>query len=157
MRYLIAALALLISIPLAAQEKPISVTPITTHLDGVACNAAAGARTFDTDIGKLGPNGQSMPLVVFEVYFTHNAATAIGLACSVSSDNGATWLVPQDAVSSAGVSTLSDASWSKAVAANKNFPMRWDSTGFLKARCVWSCTGGGATDTVILKSYKTTK
>lgn len=59
-----------------AQESRITVIPDGVKLSSVACNAAEASRQFTIDLGTLGPTGKAVPLVVFHIAFTYDAAYA---------------------------------------------------------------------------------
>jgi hypothetical protein len=147
---------LVLSLTLAQGQ--IEVTPVTTHMTSQACisTVAAASRTAVINVGKVGPSGKAMALTVVEADLTWNASATVTMTCTASDDNGTTDYVLQECPVVAGVATCVDLSWSKAVSASKKWPMRVDSTGFVRLECVFLCEGAG-TDAITIKSYSTTK
>ena len=156
MRHILFALCVLSPSLSFAQNQRISVTPIQTYLNAVACSASAGSRTATVEVGHIGPNGQAYQLLVFNLFLDYTAATAVTMSCTASPDNGTNKYTIQDCTMASGACTSNDASWSKAIsAADKKWPWRVDTTGFLRLDCVFAC-GAGA-DTLTVTGYETTK
>lgn len=144
-RILFVAIALAASVAIAAPA-PVGVNLATSPvaaLTAVAANAAAGARTFTV----ANPQG-AYGLLVIHANFTWDSASAVILTCSESPDGGSTLYALQDGTTSAGVQALVAASKSKTVSASAKWPMRWDIKGFTFISCVYSATGGGASDLI---------
>ena len=157
-RSLILALCLLSSSAYADGQK-LFVTATRDHFTNQSCisTVAAASRTATIDLGYLGPNGQALPLAVVEAQLTYNASATVTMTCTASDDGGTTDYKLQECPVTAGVATCVDQSWSKASgAASANWPMRIDTTGFIRLECVFLCSGAG-TDTLTVKSYQTTK
>jgi hypothetical protein len=113
--------------------------------NAVACNAAAGARTWTSTAGTFSGYG----LIGFQFDFTRVAATWVSWTCEGTYNDGTSWAYAQSCSVAAGVCTSTDASWTKDVSGgSKNFIVRVDFLGASDIRCVWSCTAGGATDLV---------
>jgi hypothetical protein len=157
MRFLI--LCLLLSSTAFAQDKRIFVSPITTHFTAQSCisTVPAASRTAVLEVGNLGPAGQALSRAVVSVQFTYNASSTVTMQCTSSNDGGTTDYILQDCVTSSGTSTCSDLTWSKgSLAADKKWPWRIDTAGFVRLECTFLCSGAG-TDALTVKSYQTTK
>ena len=69
----------LISSTALAQGQMISVTPSTTHFTAQSCisTVSAASRTATINVGKVGPDGKAMTLVVVEADLTYNASATV--------------------------------------------------------------------------------
>lgn len=151
MRQLLMLLGLsvaLLASPAQAQQSetgPHRFYSIGRILNAVACNAAAGARTWTSTAGTVSGWG----IVGFQMDFTRAAATAVAWTCEGTYNDGTSWAFAQSCSVSGGVCTSTDATWTKDVSGgSKNFILRVDFLGASDVRCVWSCTAGGAGDLV---------
>lgn len=140
---------------LAFADSKIEITPLTTNLSAVSCisTVAAATRTATIDVGKIGPSGKALPMVVVGIEHVYNASATVTMTCTASNDDGTTDYKIQDCTMASGTCTSNDLSWSKASgAASSNWMWRIDSTGFVRLECTLLCSGAG-TDTVTVKTY----
>lgn len=121
-----------------------SLTP-PLLLSGVACNAAAADRTFATH----SEDGVGWAVGIFQVDFTHNAATAVSATPSASLNGQSTWAsIPACDATTDGVCTLTGTGiYTREVTGSENFIFRVDFLGATDVKLVISCTAGGASDT----------
>lgn len=154
-RALVIAAAMMLLCPIAADAYPNEKDLIrsrqadlttATLLDGVACNAAAAARTWtaSTDAAR------GFALGAFQLDFTRTAATAVQVTITASLNAGTSWakIPPCDSVAD-GTCTLSgDGVFERDVSGgSENIMMRADFLGAPDIKVVVSCTAGGANDT----------
>lgn len=120
--------------------------PLGTILSAVACNASAGTRTWTATAGQ----GAGFGVAAFHFVFDYTAGgSAVAWSCEGSLNNGSTFAPLQSCDVATGVCTSSDSSWSKATgSADDAWLWRVDFLGMPDIKCTFSCTAGGATDTV---------
>ena len=114
-------------------------------LNGVACNASASARTAVISDNLLLNKG----MIGIGVQFTRVAATEVQMACSTRFDSQGTLYAAQYCDTfTAGVCNSVNASFKKAVSSSANWIWRFDFLSASNLSCVFSCTGGGASDLI---------
>jgi len=157
MRLSIFALILAVSLPVNAAP-PLPVSPVMSRLkfaagdtlctsssckvlNAVAANAAEGSRTFTLSV-----TGYSKATIQLD--FVWAAATDHRLACSGSVNGGGSYARITSTAITAGVGTISLYQDVRAVGASENILLEYDVRTYDKIRCVWSTTGGGASDNI---------
>lgn len=117
----------------------------TKLLDGVACNAALGARTWTATADA----GRGFAVAALQMNFTQAAATVWQVAITASLDGGTSWAVvpPCDATTDGTCTLKGSGLFERTSATTENVLMRADFLGAPDIKIVVSCTGGGASDT----------
>lgn len=135
-------------------------SPYGTVINGVALSAASSSFTVNFD----NPTTNGIPgLIVVWVSVTDasNSVTAINMSCTGSPNNGTTDYTLQDCSSTAGgVCTSANASWTKdpsAITSPKRWPWRVDIEGMPEVECVFTDTGGDASDSITVTVSFATK
>lgn len=145
MRNLLLALAVLLA-PLSARADQITRLPQRTPsgsiylLNAVASNASAGARTATFTTG-----GYSKLTISFS-YVRVGTPSALTMTCKASTDKGIIYNAIPDQTINAGVGTLIAHTWFYPVAATDGVTIDIGTGTYDAVQCVFSATGGGATD-----------
>ena len=84
--------------------------------------------------------------MIWQVDYTYNAGTALTMTCTASANNAVSYANINTVSISGGTATLSTVTWTKAVVASTNELISVDTNGYDFLRCVFSVTGGGASD-----------
>ncbi len=160
-KLLFVLLALCVATPAFAQDVGVKRSERKLWLDDVDGDAAAGLLTF-TIVSSGGAQtkvqGGGYNLAVLHFYADRNATmSAVGLTCSSSDDGGTNLFVLQTCDVSSGDCTSSDASWTKAIVADKKWAWRVDITGYSYVSCVVTVTGGHSSEAITVSGYLTTK
>jgi len=144
----------LLFIPVFVQAAPVGPAHRTTKAVTLINNqdlTASRTATVAIDLTK------GFAVWVLYINHTNTAATALAMTCTGSHDNNVTKYVIQSCSVSSGVCTSDDASWSKTVSGNKNWPWRVNILGYRDAQCVFTDTAGGAADFITVKSALVTQ
>jgi hypothetical protein len=115
-------------------------------VNGIACNAAAGSRTVTLQLdGRFGR-------VRLPIWLTYNAATALTVTpeCSLDGTTYANYLTRSCTSGVCTASTFVDTLSTGAASIDGTF--EYDVSGCTKFRVVVACTGGGASDTLIVQA-----
>lgn len=116
-------------------------------LDGIACNAAAAARTITL------PLGSTMARAEVFVYFTYAAATSVSFTPTCSMDSGTTYANYTSRSCSSGTCTVSEMVDSNSTGgADFDVKLVYDTAACDNFKLVIACTGGGASDTFIVQA-----
>lgn len=149
-KHLLTVLALALCSPalaLAQKSAPATATGLDRPklLNAVACNASEAARTYTA------PGGQYSGYAygVFQVDATWTADwTGLTITCTGSLNGGSTFAsVPScDDVSDGACALTGAGLFTRAMTVSENFMFRAWFHGAEDAKCVFTCTGGGADD-----------
>lgn len=132
-------LAVIPSTAAAERTDPIRLSkPLGTLVNNLDLTAS---RTID-----ISNQGKGYGVLVLYFKLTRVAATNVSMTCTASDDAHVTAFDLQTCTVTAGACTSDDASWSKDVTGNKNWPWRVEIEGFQDIRCVVTDTAGGASD-----------
>lgn len=143
--------------PAFADNQKHAVSGLTTCLDDVALNGAAGTRTFTWPCGTGGgwPEALGYATLVMFVDFTHDNDGTLTLTCTVS-DDGAAQFDPTTCSTSGGTCTLNFGGVfvTSSLSADKKYAVRMGIRGFRKGQCVLAHGGSaGSSDKATVTSY----
>jgi hypothetical protein len=147
MRTRLLSFLVLLLVPALALAQPagqplVRLYPLGTLLDGIALNAAAGARTF-----RLTNTGGSYAKANLVMKRTRVAGTDLTMTCTSSQDGGTTNATRQTcAYDSLGVCSHVTATWKSATSATETLGWEVRIAGWKITDCVVASTSAGGTD-----------
>jgi len=150
---LVAALAVLMATPAAAQERQAN-KKLGTLVDAVAMDAASSAVT----VAEEAAVGYGLLVLYISVTDANDSTTAVGMSCTAT--EGAAAYTLQDCETSSGVATCYNLSWThdpSGTTSPKLWTWRVDIEGLRGVVCTITDTGGAAADTLSVVANLATK
>jgi hypothetical protein len=154
--------ALLTALTMAAPALAASVEgrarryPLGDLLSAAKLNDATAAnRTATTTVDD---DRSGYDVLVLYVDHTNNSATDVQMTCTNTPETGSNAATIQSCSVALGACTSNNATWSNAVSGDETFVWRVDVTGYPGSiSCVFSGTSSGASDTIDVQGWLTTK